>query len=148
MQIRVSNDTVNDALPRISEAEIQVSRHRISAFLSTHTAYELLPESGKVWYPNLRSPSYLLLLKFRIAFIKNTNTVILIFSHLHEILISGYCARCWSTCKTSISYFAWAGMFGLYYFLSVLVILFMHLLVTLFSRFFSFLSPGIISIYM
>ncbi|KAL8121594.1 sucrose nonfermenting 4-like protein [Apium graveolens] len=46
--IRVSNDTVNDALPRISEAEIQVSRHRISAFLSTHTAYELLPESGKV----------------------------------------------------------------------------------------------------
>ncbi|KAL1808401.1 hypothetical protein DCAR_0727860 [Daucus carota subsp. sativus] len=46
--IRVSNDTANDALPRISEAEIQVSRHRISAFLSTHTAYELLPESGKV----------------------------------------------------------------------------------------------------
>ncbi|GLT50452.1 hypothetical protein SLA2020_239380 [Shorea laevis] len=32
----------------ISVAEIDVSRHRISTFLSTHTAYELLPESGKV----------------------------------------------------------------------------------------------------
>ncbi|KAH9765737.1 Sucrose nonfermenting 4-like protein [Citrus sinensis] len=33
---------------RISEADLQVSRHRVSVFLSTHTAYELLPESGKV----------------------------------------------------------------------------------------------------
>ncbi|XP_074312252.1 sucrose nonfermenting 4-like protein [Silene latifolia] len=32
----------------ISEADVQVSRHRISLFLSQHTAYELLPESGKV----------------------------------------------------------------------------------------------------
>ncbi|KAK6911561.1 AMP-activated protein kinase, glycogen-binding domain [Dillenia turbinata] len=37
-----------EAVPRISEAKLGVSRHRISAFLSTHTAYELLPESGKV----------------------------------------------------------------------------------------------------
>ncbi|KAL5566062.1 hypothetical protein UlMin_029226 [Ulmus minor] len=37
-----------DAIPRISQADIEVSRHRISAFLSTHTAYELLPESGKI----------------------------------------------------------------------------------------------------
>eukprot|EP00268_Persea_americana_P060007 TRINITY_DN742_c1_g1_i3.p1 TRINITY_DN742_c1_g1~~TRINITY_DN742_c1_g1_i3.p1 ORF type:complete len:507 (+),score=91.92 TRINITY_DN742_c1_g1_i3:749-2269(+) len=37
-----------DAAPRISEADIQISRHRISVFLSSHTAYELLPESGKV----------------------------------------------------------------------------------------------------
>ncbi|XP_015570619.1 sucrose nonfermenting 4-like protein [Ricinus communis] len=34
--------------PRGSEADLEVSRHRFSAFLSTHTAYELLPESGKV----------------------------------------------------------------------------------------------------
>lgn len=37
-----------EAIPRISEADIEISRRRVSAFLSTHTAYELLPESGKV----------------------------------------------------------------------------------------------------
>ncbi|XP_058077493.1 sucrose nonfermenting 4-like protein isoform X2 [Magnolia sinica] len=37
-----------EAVPRISEADIEISRHRISVFLSSHTAYELLPESGKV----------------------------------------------------------------------------------------------------
>ncbi|XP_068659183.1 sucrose nonfermenting 4-like protein isoform X2 [Aristolochia californica] len=50
---RMNMDVDNDAfqrveVPRISEADIEVSRHRISVFLSTHTAYELLPESGKV----------------------------------------------------------------------------------------------------
>ncbi|WCJ43138.1 hypothetical protein M5689_023900 [Euphorbia peplus] len=34
--------------PRVAEADLEVSRQRISAFLSSHTAYELLPESGKV----------------------------------------------------------------------------------------------------
>lgn len=33
---------------RISEADIEISRDRISEFLSTHSAYELLPDSGKV----------------------------------------------------------------------------------------------------
>lgn len=37
-----------EGISRISEADLEVSRHRISVFLSTHTAYELLPESGKV----------------------------------------------------------------------------------------------------
>ncbi|PRQ42214.1 putative CBS domain, immunoglobulin E-set [Rosa chinensis] len=37
-----------EVAPRISAAELEVSRQRISVFLSTHTAYELLPESGKV----------------------------------------------------------------------------------------------------
>lgn len=32
----------------ISEVDLEVSRHRISTFLSTSTAYELLPESGKI----------------------------------------------------------------------------------------------------
>ncbi|KAJ6359765.1 hypothetical protein OIU77_003885 [Salix suchowensis] len=32
----------------MSADDLEVSRHRISAFLSSHTAYELLPESGKV----------------------------------------------------------------------------------------------------
>ncbi|XP_076912378.1 sucrose nonfermenting 4-like protein isoform X1 [Bidens hawaiensis] len=36
------------AVPKILEADVELSRHRISVFLSTHTAYELLPESGKV----------------------------------------------------------------------------------------------------
>lgn len=40
--------TFQEAVPRISQADIELSRHRLSVFLSTHTAYELLPESGKV----------------------------------------------------------------------------------------------------
>ncbi|XP_043811236.1 sucrose nonfermenting 4-like protein isoform X2 [Manihot esculenta] len=47
-QVHVSDGTATDVVPRISEADLQVSRHRISVFLSTHTAYELLPKSGKV----------------------------------------------------------------------------------------------------
>ncbi|KAL9378990.1 hypothetical protein Peur_027472 [Populus x canadensis] len=38
----------NEVIQGLSAADLEVSRHRISAFLSTHTAYELLPESGKV----------------------------------------------------------------------------------------------------
>ncbi|MCI32482.1 sucrose nonfermenting 4-like protein, partial [Trifolium medium] len=37
-----------EANPRMSESDLEVSRRRISEFLSGHTAYELLPESGKV----------------------------------------------------------------------------------------------------
>ncbi|XP_021594733.1 sucrose nonfermenting 4-like protein isoform X5 [Manihot esculenta] len=43
-----SDGTSIDVLPRISEADLQASRHRISAYLSTQTTYELLPQSGKV----------------------------------------------------------------------------------------------------
>ncbi|XP_015875088.2 sucrose nonfermenting 4-like protein [Ziziphus jujuba] len=48
--MEVDNDVAMpaEAIPRISGADLEVSRHRISAFLSTHIAYELLPESGKV----------------------------------------------------------------------------------------------------
>lgn len=46
--VALSTGTLQEIVPRISEADLEVSRHRISAFLSTHTAYELLPESGKV----------------------------------------------------------------------------------------------------
>uniref|UniRef100_A0A7C9D5V7 CBS domain-containing protein n=1 Tax=Opuntia streptacantha TaxID=393608 RepID=A0A7C9D5V7_OPUST len=56
--VRVVSDRVNalqlmtpaDGMfrERISEADVQVSRQRIALFLSQHTAYELLPESGKV----------------------------------------------------------------------------------------------------
>ncbi|XWS53648.1 hypothetical protein CRYUN_Cryun10bG0018700 [Craigia yunnanensis] len=45
---RVSAVTLNHAMPRISEDDLQACRHRISVFLAAHTAYELLPESGKV----------------------------------------------------------------------------------------------------
>lgn len=45
----MTEGTLSEVLPRISDADAQVSRQRISAFLSMHTAYELLPESGKVW---------------------------------------------------------------------------------------------------
>ncbi|KAJ4839918.1 AMP-activated serine/threonine-protein kinase regulatory subunit [Turnera subulata] len=37
-----------EVIQGISEADVEVSRQRISSFLSTHTVYELLPESGKV----------------------------------------------------------------------------------------------------
>ncbi|XWS58181.1 hypothetical protein CRYUN_Cryun08bG0012800 [Craigia yunnanensis] len=49
-----SNMDVDDVFIRsepvttISDADLEVSRHRIAAFLSRHTAYELLPESGEV----------------------------------------------------------------------------------------------------
>ncbi|OIW13568.1 hypothetical protein TanjilG_29309 [Lupinus angustifolius] len=46
----VDNDVFGhvEANPRIPESDLEISRHRISTFLSTHTAYELLPESGKI----------------------------------------------------------------------------------------------------
>ncbi|KAJ0976232.1 hypothetical protein J5N97_018197 [Dioscorea zingiberensis] len=39
---------LQESVLRSSETDIEISRHRISVFLSAHTAYELLPESGKV----------------------------------------------------------------------------------------------------
>ncbi|KHN26574.1 Sucrose nonfermenting 4-like protein [Glycine soja] len=45
---RLTDGTLSEVLPRISDTDVQISRQRISAFLSSHTAYELLPESGKV----------------------------------------------------------------------------------------------------
>ncbi|XP_010528891.1 PREDICTED: sucrose nonfermenting 4-like protein isoform X2 [Tarenaya hassleriana] len=45
--MRMGNPS-QDFIPRMSRADVEVSRHRISEFLSKHTAYELLPESGKV----------------------------------------------------------------------------------------------------
>ncbi|XP_022760544.1 sucrose nonfermenting 4-like protein isoform X2 [Durio zibethinus] len=45
---RISAVTLNQAMPRILEEDVQASRHQISVFLAAHTAYELLPESGKV----------------------------------------------------------------------------------------------------
>ncbi|KAF3456191.1 hypothetical protein FNV43_RR00841 [Rhamnella rubrinervis] len=46
--VRVTDGTLTEVVPRISEADILNSRQRISLFLSTHTVYELLPDSGKV----------------------------------------------------------------------------------------------------
>ncbi|KAE8660141.1 Sucrose nonfermenting 4-like protein [Hibiscus syriacus] len=45
---RISAVTLNQAMLRISEEDVQACRHRISVFLAAHTAYELLPESGNV----------------------------------------------------------------------------------------------------
>ncbi|XP_029125652.1 sucrose nonfermenting 4-like protein isoform X2 [Cajanus cajan] len=48
--MEVDNDVFGhvEANPRMSESDLQVSQHHISLFLSTHTAYELVTESGKV----------------------------------------------------------------------------------------------------
>ncbi|RDY11313.1 Sucrose nonfermenting 4-like protein, partial [Mucuna pruriens] len=37
-----------EANPRMPVSDLEVSRQRISVFLSTHTVYDLLPESGKI----------------------------------------------------------------------------------------------------
>lgn len=39
---------LREAVPRISATDVEVSRQGISLFLSQHTAYELLPDSGKI----------------------------------------------------------------------------------------------------
>ena len=52
MQVRLTDSALTEVLPRISDADVQISRQRITAFLTMHTAYELLPESGKVWTSN------------------------------------------------------------------------------------------------
>ncbi|KAL5983866.1 hypothetical protein ACLOJK_017962 [Asimina triloba] len=46
--VTVSDGTLQEPALRISDADVQHSRHRVALFLSSHTAYELLPESGKV----------------------------------------------------------------------------------------------------
>ncbi|KAL1536275.1 AMP-activated serine/threonine-protein kinase regulatory subunit [Salvia divinorum] len=46
--VRLSDSTSPEPFPTMSEADVDVSRHRIAVFLSAHKAYELLPESGKV----------------------------------------------------------------------------------------------------
>ncbi|KAF5465508.1 hypothetical protein F2P56_015510 [Juglans regia] len=48
MQAQVADGPLTEVVPGISDTDLQASRQRISVFLSTHTAYELLPESGKV----------------------------------------------------------------------------------------------------
>jgi hypothetical protein len=49
MKARVTDGPLPEVVPSVSEADLQASRQRISVFLSTHTVYDLLPESGKVW---------------------------------------------------------------------------------------------------
>lgn len=46
--VRIADVPLNQAMSRIPEEDVRSSLHHISLFLSTHTAYELLPESGKV----------------------------------------------------------------------------------------------------
>ncbi|XP_038720704.1 sucrose nonfermenting 4-like protein isoform X1 [Tripterygium wilfordii] len=54
--VRMSDGMLTGAVPSISVSELQVSRHRVSVFLSTHTVYELLPESGKVIVLDINLP--------------------------------------------------------------------------------------------
>lgn len=44
----MSDVALPDDASRISQRDLDISRHRISAVLSTHSAYELLPGSSKV----------------------------------------------------------------------------------------------------
>ncbi|XP_075512360.1 sucrose nonfermenting 4-like protein [Primulina tabacum] len=46
--IRSSAGASNGPFPTMSDTDLVMSQHRIAVFLSSHMAYELLPESGKV----------------------------------------------------------------------------------------------------
>ncbi|KAM7280558.1 hypothetical protein ACFE04_007692 [Oxalis oulophora] len=46
--VRIPGRTLTYTNPRTSESDLQVSRRRVSEFLSSKTAYELLPHSSKV----------------------------------------------------------------------------------------------------
>ncbi|CAM8989809.1 hypothetical protein QQ045_007839 [Rhodiola kirilowii] len=46
--VQVSDGMSHEVVSRISEVDLEISRHRISQFLASNTVYELLPESGKV----------------------------------------------------------------------------------------------------
>ncbi|KAM7274366.1 hypothetical protein ACFE04_029030 [Oxalis oulophora] len=46
--VRIPDRTLTYTFPRTNESDLQVSRRRVSEFLSSKTAYELLPHSSKV----------------------------------------------------------------------------------------------------
>lgn len=46
--VAMPGGAMQEVAMRISQADIEMSRHRISEYLSCNNAYELLPESGKV----------------------------------------------------------------------------------------------------
>ncbi|XP_066366287.1 sucrose nonfermenting 4-like protein [Miscanthus floridulus] len=46
--VTLSDGTVSEGTPRVSEASIQISRCCVSEYLNLHTCYDLLPDSGKV----------------------------------------------------------------------------------------------------
>ncbi|KAJ7955063.1 Sucrose nonfermenting 4-like protein [Quillaja saponaria] len=46
--VRVTDGSLTEVVARVSDADVQTSLECISAFLSKHTVYELLPEAGKV----------------------------------------------------------------------------------------------------
>lgn len=54
--VTLSDDALQEQVQRISQAEVEVSRRRIIDFLSSHTAYELLPDSGKVFVLDVSVP--------------------------------------------------------------------------------------------
>ncbi|XP_039113983.1 sucrose nonfermenting 4-like protein isoform X1 [Dioscorea cayenensis subsp. rotundata] len=47
-RVATLSGALQESALRSSDTDLEISRHRISGFLSAHTAYELLPESGKV----------------------------------------------------------------------------------------------------
>jgi hypothetical protein len=51
-QVTVSDGNNQEGPLRVSEAAIQISRCRVIEYLSLHTGYDLLPDSGKVWKIN------------------------------------------------------------------------------------------------
>ncbi|CAN6296981.1 unnamed protein product [Urochloa humidicola] len=46
--VTLSDGNIQDGHLRVSEAAIQISRSRVIGYLSSHTGYDLLPDSGKV----------------------------------------------------------------------------------------------------
>lgn len=97
-----------EASPRISETDLQISRKRISTFLSSHSVYELLPESGKVC---IRGSYELASSWVHIEFISSTQ------GYKYVVTIAntaGCCLGCYFTSEASIPYTIWTCEFSLH----------------------------------
>ena len=76
----MTDGNIQDGTPRVSEAAIQISRCRVSKYLSLHTGYDLLPDSGKV--RKISCPYYGFIFNLKLFLIK----LVII------LLNSGYCS--------------------------------------------------------
>ena len=83
----------------MSGGDLEMSRHRISALLSNRTAYELLPESGKVWF-----------LHFLIVWWLLSSSILVGNCLRWWEIFTGYCIGCKFTSKASVPYTLWAGL--------------------------------------
>lgn len=106
-----SSGTHQEPMMRISDADINISRQRFSILLSRYTAYELLPDSGKVRILAYESSCCFCLV---IILLLDLN----VYAVWNVMYFLGLCPWCWSAHETRISYHVWAGNTFLLHFFS------------------------------